>query len=229
MLNPDGFDALAARTIGEGVSGMTLQIKTATFAFLAGLAIALLIQMASVAGADNARLFDPSNLFNAEFLSYWTLRLAAVPLIFVLIAIIATARKAGLAGSIVAGLVAVVVISGVSLAITWGVIAVAVAPQLYADQLTEEYPYAKPSISRTIFVKSASSACGQKQKTLPDNKDVSVAVIDAFCSCFGSSLADVITRGEIRSLGRNEAPGPDFAEKTNTTSQKCWRLAQGQQ
>jgi hypothetical protein len=212
----------------KGVSGMTSQIKMATFAFLAGLAIALLIQVPSVVDADDAKLFDASNLSNPEFLGYWTARLAAVPLIFVVIAIIATGRKAGRRGSIVSGLVAAVFVPAVSFAITWTVIAIAAAPQLYADQLTEEYPYAEASISRTIFVRGALSACAQKQQTLPENKDVPAASIDAFCSCFSNALADVITKGEIVSLGRKEAPRPDFAEKTKTASQKCWRLAEDQ-
>jgi hypothetical protein len=223
----DGVDAHAAQ-MGIGVSDMTSQIKAATFAFLAGLAVALLIQAPAVINADDTKLFDPANLSNPAFLAEWTARLAGVPLICVGIAIVATARKAGLGGSILAGLVAAIVIASVSFGITWSVIAVAAAPQLYADQLTEEFPYANAGFSRTIFVRGASSSCVQRQKTLPDSKDVPAATIDVFCSCFGDTLADVITRGDIKSLGRNEAPGPEFAEKTRTASQKCWGLAQGQ-
>jgi hypothetical protein len=208
---------------------MTSQIRMATFAFLAGLAIALLVQVPSVVGVDSAKLFDPSNLFNPGFLAYWTGRLAAVPLIFVVIAIVATARKAGRGSSIVAGLAAAVLIPGISLAITWAAVAVVAAPQLYADQLTKEFPYADAGIGRTIFVKSASSSCAERQKTFPENKTTPPAAIDAFCSCFSNTLADVITKDEIASLGRHEAPGPGFAEKTKTASQKCTRLAEGRQ
>jgi hypothetical protein len=215
--------------------GMTSQIRAATFAFLAGLAISLLIQAASLVGADNAKLFDPSNLFNPGFLSYWTARLAAVPLIFVVIAIISTARKAGPRSSIVAGFVAAVLVSGVSFVITWAVIAGTAAPQLmkefsFADPLsTKEYPFADAGIARTIFVKGASSSCTERQKSFSENKAVSAAAIDAFCSCVGGALADVITRDEFAAVGRHEAPGPGLAEKSRTASQKCSPLMRGQQ
>ena len=82
-LDRAGFDARPPHRWDEGVSEMTSQIKMATFAFLAGLAIALLLQAPSVVGADDAKLFDASNLSNPKFLGYWTARLAAVLLICV--------------------------------------------------------------------------------------------------------------------------------------------------
>jgi hypothetical protein len=92
-------------------------------------------------------------------------------------------------------------------------------------QMMKEFPYAGPGIARDAFVKGASGSCAQKQKTLPENKNIPAAAIDAFCSCFGGSLADVLTRDEIASLGRHEAPGPGFTEKARTVSEKCSRLA----
>jgi hypothetical protein len=197
---------------------MNSQIRTVTIAFVAGLAIALLAQWSDVIGMGyNAALGTSGNV-----IGYWTGMLSSLPLIFVVIAIVATARKAGLRNSIVNGLVAVVGVFGVSFVIICAVIAFATAyPQ-------KELPFADASEARSSFVRGATDSCAQRQKALPQNKDVPAAAIDAYCSCFGNSLADVATRAEVVSIGQRQTT-PSLVEKFKTASEKCMRLVQGQQ
>jgi hypothetical protein len=200
---------------------MNSQIRTVTIASVTGLAIALLAQWSDVIRmAYNASL--GTSKFNGNAIGYWTGMLSSLPLIFVVIAIVATARKAGLRYSILSGLGAVVGVFGVSFIIVCAVIAFAPAyPQ-------KELPFADAGEARNSFVRGASDSCAQRQKALPQNKDVPAAAIDAYCSCFGNSLADVATRAEVASMGQRQTT-PSLVEKFKTASEKCMRLAQGQQ
>ena len=213
-----GSDTHAAQM---GVSAMNSQIRTVTIASVTGLAIALLAQWSDVIGMGyNASL--GTSKFNGNVIAYWTGMLSGMPLIFVAIAIVATARKAGLRNSILNGLGAVVGVFGVSFVIICSVIALASAyPQ-------KELPFADAGEARNSFVRGASDSCAQRQKALPQNKDVPAAAIDAYCSCFGNSLADVATRAEVASMGQRQTT-PSLVEKFKTASEKCMRLAQGQQ
>jgi hypothetical protein len=142
-------------------------------------------------------------------------------MIFVVIAIVATARKAGLRNSILTGLGAVVGVFGVSFVLVYGAVAFATAyPQ-------KELPFADAGKARNSFVKGASDSCAQKQKALPQNKDVPAAAIDAYCSCFGNSIADVATRAEVAAMGQRQTT-PSLVEKLKAASEKCARLAQRQ-
>jgi hypothetical protein len=213
-----GFETHAAEM---GASAMNSQIRAVTIAFVAGLALALLAQWSEVIRMGYSASLGPSK-FNPNLISYWTGMLSGVPLIFVVIAIFATARKAGLRNSIINGLGAAVGVFGVSFVIICAVIAFAGAyPQ-------KELPFADASEARSAFVRGASDSCAQKQKALPQNKDVPAAAIDAYCSCFGKSLADVVTRTEVASMGQRQVI-PSLVEKSKTASEKCMRLVQGQQ
>ena len=205
-----GSDTHAAQM---GVSAMNSQIRAVTIAFVAGLAIALLAQWSDVIGMGyNASL--GTSKFNGNVIAYWTGMLSGMPLIFVAIAIVATARKAGLRNSILNGLGAVVGVFGVSFVIICSVIALASAyPQ-------KELPFANASEARSSFVRGASDSCAQKQKALAQNKNVPAAAIDAYCSCFGNSLADVATRAEVASMGQRQTT-PSLVEKFKTASEKC--------
>jgi hypothetical protein len=201
---------------------MSLQIKTVAIALVVGLALTLLIQVPDVMRAVSIASLNTSDRFNPNLLSYWFGLLTGVPLLFVIIAILATAWKAGLRNTVVTGLCAVVGVIALSSAITYAVVSVAAAlPQ-------KELPFADASSARTSFVKGASESCAQGQKALPQNKSVPAAVIDAYCSCFGNAVADVATRTEVAAMGQRQTT-PTLVEKMKTASQKCMRLAQGQQ
>jgi hypothetical protein len=210
-------DGIAAQM---GGSAMSSQFKAVTIAFVAGLAITLLAQWSDVIRMATSASFDASR-FSGNVISYWTGMLSGMPLIFVVIAIVATAHKAGLRNSILAGLGAVVAVFGVSFVIICAAIAFAPAyPQ-------RELPFADAGEARNSFVRGASDSCAQKQKALPQNKDVPASAIDAYCSCFGNSLADVATRAEVASMSQRQTT-PSLVEKFKTASDKCTRLVQRQ-
>jgi hypothetical protein len=213
-----GFDAHAARM---GVSAMKSQIRMIIIAFVAGLAIALLTNWSDLIRVGYGASLT-SNPYSGNVLGYRAGELSSLPLIFVVVAIVATARRAGLRNSIINGLGAVVGVFGVSFVIVCAVIAVAAAyPQ-------KELPFADAGAARESFVRGASDTCAQKQKALPQNRDVPAGAIDAYCSCFGNALADVVTRADAASMGPRQTT-PSLVEKAKTASQKCMRLAQSQQ
>jgi hypothetical protein len=192
---------------------MSLQKKAVAIAFVVGLAIALLGQWSDVMRMGYYASLDTSK-FNGNIISYWTGMLSGMPVVLVVIAVVATAYKAGLRNSILTGLGAVVGVFVVSFGIICAVIAVATAyPQ-------KELPFADAGEARNSFVKGTSDGCAQKQKALPQNRDVPAAAIDAYCTCFGNSLADVATRAELASMGQRQTT-PSLVEKFKTASEKC--------
>jgi hypothetical protein len=200
---------------------MKSQIRIVIIAVVAGLALTLLTNWSNLIQAGNGASLDPANPFDGNVLGYWAGMLSGVPMIFVVIAIVATARRAGARNSIISGLGAVTGVFCVSLAITYAVIAVAAAHP------PKELPFADAGASRDSFVKGALNSCVQKQKELAQNKAVPAAAIDAYCSCVGNSMADLATRAEVAAMAQRQLP-PTLAEKIKTASQNCMRLAQGQ-
>ena len=190
---------------------MNSQINAVIIAALAGLTVAVLSQSSSVIPLGHIPPPDIFNPFNLRIIGYWVGVLGVLPLICVAIAIGATARKAGLRNSILIGLGAVV---GVSLVISCAAVAVAVI------QSKKELPLRDAGADRDSFVIDVSSFCAKMERTIKGNK-ASAAAIDAVCSCYGNSLADVTTRTELAYIGQHHTFPPSTIEKTNAVSQKC--------
>jgi hypothetical protein len=197
---------------------MNSQINAVIIAALAGLTVAVLSQSSRVIPIGHIPPPDIFNPFNLRILGYWVGVLGVLPLICIAIAIGATARKAGLRNSILTGLGAVV---GVSLVISCAAVAVAIT------QSKKELPLREAGADRDSFVIDASSFCAKTERTINRNK-ASAATIDAVCSCYGNSLADVTTRTELAYIGQHHTFPPSTVEKTNAVSQKCAQLFRGQ-
>ena len=188
---------------------MNSQTKTVLIASLAGLALAVSTKASSVMSTGHITPLDTFNPFNPGVLGYWVGTLGFFPLFFIVFSIAATARTAGVRSSIFNGLGAVV---GVLLTITGAVIAVATA------QPKKAFP------DRASLVKNATSSCLKNQQVIPENNVRSAAMIEAFCSCYGSSLADVTTAAEVAYADQHQTSAPTMIEKINTTVQKCVQL-----
>jgi len=194
---------------------MNYQINAVIIAALVGLTVAVLSQSLGVIPIGYMPQLDIFNPFNLRILGYWVGVLGVFPLICIAIAIGATARKAGLRNSILTGLGAVV---GVSLVISCAVVAVAII------QSKKELPLRNAGADRDSFVIDASSVCAKLERTVNRNNKASEAAIDAVCSCYGNSLADVITRTELAYISQYHTFPPSMIEKTNVVSQKCAQL-----
>jgi len=186
---------------------MNSQTQTVMIASLIGLVLAISSKASSVISTGNITPLDTLNPFNLSILGYWIGTLGFFPLTFIVFAVAATARTAGLRNSVFNGLGAVV---GVSLTITGVVIAVATAHP------KKEFP------DRASLVKNATSSCFKNQQIIP--KDTSVAIIELFCSCYGDSFADVTTMAEVMYADQHQIAAPTMIEKINTTVQKCMQL-----
>jgi hypothetical protein len=196
---------------------MKLQIIAVTIAVVAGFVIELLIQSPGLISVGyNASLSN----FSGNVIAYWTGMLSSLPVIFVVIAILATAWKAGLRYSILTGLGAVVGVVVVSFVLICGSIAFATA---YFPQ--KELPFADAGAARSGFVNGSLGSCARREKANPQNKDVPAATIDAFCSCFGNSLADIVTKVDVAAMGQRQTT-PSLGEKFKMVSEKCAQLVQ---
>jgi len=198
---------------------MNSQINAVIIDALAGLTVTVLSQSSSLIPIGYIPPLDVSNPFNLRILGYWVGVLAVLPLICIAIAIGATARKAGLRNSIITGLGAVVCVSFV---ISSAVVAVGII------QSKKELPLRDAGADRDSFVRDASSFCTKMEQTVNKNK-ASAAAIDAVCSCYGNSLADVTTKTELAYIGQHHTFPASTVEKTNAVSRKCAQLFRGQQ
>ena len=159
---------------------MSPQTKAVTIAALVGLALGLLTQASEVLTAGYVTPLDHFNPFNPAILGYWVGLLGCTPLILVVVTIAGTARKAGWRNSILNGIGATV---GVSVIICVAIIALAAA------RPKKELPFADASSDRASFVKNASASCVTRQHNVPENRNVPAATFNAFCACYGNSLA----------------------------------------
>jgi hypothetical protein len=184
------------------------------------LTLAVLSQ-ASGAISDYIPPIDTLVPFNPRVLIYWVVVLGFFPLIFILIAIAVTARKAGLRNSIVTGVGAIV---GVSLVIVCAVMALGIV------HAKRDYPFRDAGADRDSFVKQASSFCVKNQHTIRGkNQTAQAASLEAVCSCYGNALADVTTRAELAYMDQHHTFAPSMTQKTGIVSQKCMLLVHGPQ
>jgi amino acid transporter len=189
-------------------------------AALTGLALGVLSQASSVISTGYITPLDTFNPFNAGIIGYWVGALGFAPLVFIVIAVASTARKAGLRNSIFNGIGAIL---GVSFVIAFAVIAVA------ASHPKKELPFAEVGAERAEFVKGTSSSCIRSQQAKPENQSLSAATLDAYCTCYANSLADVTTTAEIQYTAQYHTPAPSMVEKINATFQKCVQASRSRQ
>src|SRR5215472_5295314 len=110
---------------------MSLQTRAVIIAFLAGVAVVALIEVLAL--VPMARPIPPLNLSgNGNAAGYWIgywaghyMVMGAVPLIFAVIAIVATAYKAGLSSSVINALGALASVVGIALAVSCAQFAIA--------------------------------------------------------------------------------------------------------
>ena len=191
---------------------MNRQTKAVSIAAVVGLALGLWIQASSVMTAAYVTPLDRFNPFNPSVLGYWVGALSIFPMILVVITTAVTARKAGWRNSILNSIGAIV---GV-----WATICVAIIV-LAAAQPKKEFPLADASADRASFVEKASVACVPHQQSLPENTNASAAAIEAYCTCYGNSLADVTTMDELQYMRQHRTPSPSLAAKIFATYPKC--------
>ena len=190
---------------------MNSQTKAVSVAILAGLPISLLLVAASGAEGGLSPI-DPYNIFNPEVIGHWVGRIGFIPLIFVVIVLIVTCRKAGFFISILNAIGAVVAISLVT-----GIIVVCVA----AVYSVKEFPLKALGLDRDDFVKNLVSSCLRRQQTIPENKGVPQTTLNEFCTCNANSLADVTTKEDIKYQVEHGGFSPNAAAKMTSSAEKC--------
>lgn len=194
---------------------MKAQAIAVTLAGLIGLAFGLLISAPDLVSKGYVTPLDTFNPYNPRILGFWVGKLSLFPLIFIVIAIAVTARKAGWLLSMFSCLGA---IAGVWLVICAGVIAVAAAAQPKS-----EFPLAAASADRDDFVSNATASCIRGRQNASESKNLSPATISALCGCYANSLADMTTREEFQYFAQTKSPPPSMIEKIKAVFQKCGR------
>jgi hypothetical protein len=82
----------------------------------------------------------------------------------------------------------------------------AVATQLQGEQRTEA-------------IKSSTGTCLANNLKKPENRDYTVAAVNAFCTCVGTGAADTFSIEELIAAG--EKMTPDFIKRRAAFTQKC--------
>jgi hypothetical protein len=200
---------------------MNSQIKSLTIAAIIGLALSILGQASSVLTNGYVTPLDRFNPFNAEILAYWIGALGGLPLILIVGVVMVTWRKTGLRFSILNCIGAIVT---VALIICLSIITLAAV-----EHPNKDTPLAAASADRATFIKSTSASCVTRQQSAPENKSVSAAAINDFCTCYGNSLADVTTMDELEYMVEHHGPSPSLTAKINAAFQKCVQLASTKQ
>jgi hypothetical protein len=124
-----------------------------------------------------------------------------------------TWRRAGSRNSILNGIGAIVT---VALVICLSIITLAAV-----EHPNKDTPLAGASSDRATFIKGATSSCATRQQAAPENKSMSAEAINAFCTCYSNSLADVTTMEELTYMVEHHGPSPSLTAKINATFQKC--------
>jgi hypothetical protein len=203
---------------------VTSQKKMVVVAFLGGLAgQALRRELGAVPPLSYLPPLDSSGPINLDMLGYWARYWASAPIIFAVIAIAATARKAGLRSSIVNGLGTVAAAIGITALLGGAQIAIAaIYPKI-------NLPLTDASSDRDSFLRGFKSTCTMRMQANPEYNGLPAEAIDAFCSCAGNSAADAVTRVEIAYMEQHKAVAASFTEKVKTAYQKCAALTLGPQ
>lgn len=192
---------------------MNSQIKSVTIAGVIGLALSILAQLSSVLTQGYVSPLDRFNPFNAEILAHWVGAVGALPLILIVGTVMATWRKAGSRNSILNGIGATATVAMI--------ICLAIISLSVLERPNKDAPFATASADRATFVKSTTSSCVIRQQSAPENKSVSAATINSFCTCYGNALADVTTMEELTYTVEHHGPSPSMTAKINATYQKC--------
>lgn len=192
---------------------MNSQIKSVTIAGGIGLTISVLAKLSSVLTQGYVSPLDRFDPFNTEILAYWIGNLGVWPMIFIVGTVMATWRKAGTRNSILNGVGAIVTIAIV--------ICFAVVTLAALEQPNKDAPFKAASADRATFIKTSTASCVRRQQSDPQSKNVSADAINAFCSCYSESLADVTTMEELTYMTEHHGPSPSMTEKIKAAYQKC--------
>ena len=190
---------------------MTSQTRSVIKAALIGLAVSIALAAAHAAQEGRVTPIDPYQIFNPEVIARWVGRIGGIPLLFVVGVIVMSFRKTPVW---VSALNLVGAVAGISLAITVGVVALAAAYPI------KDFPFATGA-DRDDAVKEMMTACISKQRGLPQNAGLSDNVINAFCSCYANTAADVITRDDIQYQAKYGTMSADVTEKLTASYEKC--------
>jgi GYF domain 2 len=189
------------------------QTKRVIKAALAGLGVSIAFTGASVISEGRLDPIDPYQIFNPGIIGYWVGRVGFIPLIFVIVAIASSFRRAPLWTSALNLLGAVV---GISIIVALGVATVA------AIQPVKEFPFAAAGPDRESFIKTGVQSCIRKQRGLPENQGVSEKAIADFCGCYVELTANKLSNDEVKYQA--EHPGqfsPSAIAKMTASHEQC--------
>jgi hypothetical protein len=103
--------------------------------------------------------------------------------------------------------------------IVFAAMAIPIGWRLFAPEPV--LPLLQDGTARTAFVSGAYSSCMQKQRTLPENAELSAPGLGAYCLCDGRALADMINSNEYQAMAEGVQQTPSLLKKAETASALC--------
>ncbi len=200
---------------------MNFQTKRVIRAALLGLILSIIIAAVGIMAEGGLRLreLDEYQIINPEVIAHWIGRLGFIPLICILVVVARSFREAGAVVSIlntIGGIAVVSLVIGIGVP-AFGYVRSVTRP---ANELSWQ-----SGPARTDFVGKAMESCGRKQRSLPENRNVSDAMIKDFCGCYANSLADVTTNEGVKYWNEHGNPSPSTVSKMTASYERCSREA----
>jgi hypothetical protein len=202
---------------------MNSQTKRVMWAALFGLIASIIIAAVGIMAEGGLKPWelDEYQITNPEVIAHWIGRLGFIPMVCVLIAVATSFRKAGAGVSVLNAIGGIVV---VSLVIGIGVVALAYARSVTRPETELSW---KSGNARTWFVGKMMESCIKKQRSLPENRSLSDAVLKDFCGCYANSFADVTTNEDMKYWNEHDRPSSSAVSKMQASYERCTREASG--
>jgi hypothetical protein len=199
-----------------GGTAMNFQTKRVMWAALLGFITSIIIAAAGImASGLKPWELDEYQITNPEVIAHWIGRLGFIPIVCVLVAVATSFRKAGAGISVLNAIAGIV---GVSLVIGIGVVASAHVRSMTRSDTELSW---KSGQARTYFVERAMDSCFFKQRSLPDNRGASDALLKDFCGCYANSMADAMTNEDMKYWDEHGNPSPSAISKMTASFEKC--------
>ena len=194
---------------------MNAQTKRAIKAAAVGLILSIIITAVNLKPWE----LDEFQILNPEVIAHLIGGVGFLPALFVLVAVATSFRKAGARVSTLNALGGILVLS---LVIAIGVVTAAYVKS--AIRSDAELFYGSGA-TRNYYVAKIFESCFHSQRSRPENRAASDALLKTYCECFANTVADTTTHAEGKYFTEYGAPSPEEKARMQSYAEKCMASA----
>jgi hypothetical protein len=194
---------------------MNAQTKRVIKAAAVGLILSIIITAVNLKPWE----LDEFQILNPEVIAHLIGGVGFLPALFVLIAVATSFRKFGARVSALNALGGILVLS---LVIAIGVVTAAYVKS--AIRSDAELFYGSGA-TRNYYVAKIFESCFHSQRSRPENRAASDALLKTYCECFANTVADTTTHAEGKYFTEHGAPSPEEKARMQSYAEKCMASA----